>query len=379
MPPRIHVDHRYADIDVGGGVRTWIQSLMGHPDPPFDLALNEPRDRIPADRSRWVVHLHDHRRAAWLDEYSRARDLGAALVTTVHNHAPYCPSQSKYFERLGRPCPIPMSRVACSASRYLMRCGRRNPIVAAAEYRRTRSVLDVLRSGRIQTLVYTEFVRRQLLNQGVPADALGFAPIPMVPADWPPPAPPPEGPPRLLFTGRLSADKGLAWLLDALAASGPDVVLDVAGSGDDEPRVREHAHELGLGHRVVFHGWVDARGIRDLLARSWAAVVPSQWHEPAGIVTLEAHLAGRPVIASRVGGIPELAREGRSALLVEPGDVAGLAAAIDRLCRDGELRERLGVAGRDDVLTEHTRDRLVQVLERTYRRALERRGPPAGR
>ncbi|MDP7114404.1 MAG: glycosyltransferase, partial [Myxococcota bacterium] len=273
MPARIRVDHRYADIDAGGGVRTWIRSLMGDPDAPFDQTLNQPWDRQPADRDHRVVHLHDHRRTAWLDEYRQARNRGAGIVTTIHNHAPYCPSQSKFFQRMGRPCSIAMSPGGCMASRFLMRCGRRNPVAAVGEFRRASAVLEVLRGGRVQTLVYTEFVRRQLLDQGVPDPVIGLAPIPMTSADWPAPAPPPEAPPRLLFTGRLSPDKGLSWLIDALAAADGEVVLDVAGSGDDEHHARRRVEELGLAARVTFHGWVDAPRVRELLARCWVAVV----------------------------------------------------------------------------------------------------------
>jgi glycosyltransferase involved in cell wall biosynthesis len=123
-----------------------------------------------------------------------------------------------------------------------------------------------------------------------------------------------------------------------------------------------------LGESVRFHGWVDEGRIDELAANARAIVFPAVWHEPAGLATMDASARGRAVLASRSGGIPEFAIEGRNALLVSPGDDAALAAGIQRLCDDWELAKRLGEEGR--VLAEgpFSLPRHLAELDRIYGR-----------
>ena len=127
-----------------------------------------------------------------------------------------------------------------------------------------------------------------------------------------------------------------------------DVRLDVAGEGLARKEMQCLAEKLGLSDKVTFHGWVPPETAKKLVEAARAVVFPSLWHEPAGLVTLEAAAYGRPVIASRVGGIPEYAHEDYS-MLVEPNDVSGLASAIEQLATDRALAETMGQRGREAV------------------------------
>jgi glycosyltransferase involved in cell wall biosynthesis len=100
-----------------------------------------------------------------------------------------------------------------------------------------------------------------------------------------------------------------------------------------------------------------------------AMILPSI-NEGTPVSAIEALAAGRPVVATRVGGVPDVVREGEDGFLVEPGDVDALAERLARLAADPELRERLGAAGRARVIPRYSVERLVDDVDRLYRSLL---------
>jgi glycosyltransferase involved in cell wall biosynthesis len=168
---------------------------------------------------------------------------------------------------------------------------------------------------------------------------------------------------RMGFVGRLTSQKGLSFLLRALAAEKRPFRLDVAGSGPLEGQLRREARSLALSERVCFHGVVEevVQYIRgwDLL------VLPSIW-EGCPYSVLESLACGRPVLGTRVGGMEELISDGRSGWLADPEDVASLSHALSRIPWDrGELC-RMGKVGRAHVEEEHTLDRMVDRILKVY-------------
>lgn len=170
------------------------------------------------------------------------------------------------------------------------------------------------------------------------------------------PAPVPSGHPRLLYVGRLersSAWKGVDVLIRALARvreSIPDVALEMVGDGDAVPDLRALASELGVASAIE---WSGALTHRDLVAhyqRAHAIVLPSLTEsESFGMSLIEAMACARPVIASRVGGVPFVVRPGVDGVLVAPGDDVELAAACVRVLRDPERANAMGAEGRRAV------------------------------
>jgi glycosyltransferase involved in cell wall biosynthesis len=149
------------------------------------------------------------------------------------------------------------------------------------------------------------------------------------------------------FAGRLMAAKALDVGLAALARV-PGVSLLVIGDGPDRARLELLAAELGLDGRVRFLGVRSREEVLRTLHAVDAAVLPSRWENFPHLV-VEALAVGTPVIASAVGGVPELVRDGENGLLVPPGDAAALAAAIERLVADAALRDRLAAAAAQSV------------------------------
>ena len=123
----------------------------------------------------------------------------------------------------------------------------------------------------------------------------------------------------------------------------PEVALVVAGDGPERAALEQTALELELDGRVSFVGAVPRERVLRLFRAADASVLPSAWENfPHTVV--EALAVGCPLIATAVGGVPEVVRDGENGLLVAPRDPEALAAAIERFFVDAELRARLGAA-----------------------------------
>jgi len=172
--------------------------------------------------------------------------------------------------------------------------------------------------------------------------------------------------PMLAFAGRITRQKALGIALAAIARV-DGVSLLIAGDGPDLPEVRREASERGLDERVRFLGPLDRDGVLALFRAADASVLSSSWENfPHTVV--ESLAVGTPVIATAVGGVPELVRDGENGLLVGMGGVDALAAAIDRVVSESGLRERLAAAAAQSV--EHLRpERIYAQLEEILREA----------
>lgn len=189
----------------------------------------------------------------------------------------------------------------------------------------------------------------------------------------PPPGPikpPPAHPPRLVCLGRLHSEKGFDVALVAaelLARHWPDLELVVAGEGPARPELEALARRGSLSDRVSFPGWVAPDDVHAMLAGAAVVPVPSI-HEGFGLVALEAALAARPVVASRVEGIPEVVLDGETGLLVPPGDPEALAEAIGGLLEDPERGAALGARARELAIERFGIERCVEGYIDVYER-----------
>ncbi len=174
-------------------------------------------------------------------------------------------------------------------------------------------------------------------------------------------------PATVAFTGRCSAAKGIEELLQAtreVARAHPGLKLELAGDGDLES-VARRAAQLGLAGTVTLHGWIGERQRDSLLARATVFVLPSH-AEGSPMSLLEAMAAGCPVVASDVGGIPDVIVDGFNGLLVPAGDAAALAHALQRLLADPALATEMGRAARATIASRFTPERAMAKLERVY-------------
>jgi len=155
--------------------------------------------------------------------------------------------------------------------------------------------------------------------------------------------------PYLLCIGTVQPRKNLLRLIDALAAAPDAPRLVIAGRRGwlAEP-IERRAAALGIAGRVRFTGYLDDRDLPALYAGATAFVFPSLY-EGFGMPVLEAMAAGTPVLTANTSALPEVA--GDAALLIDPGDVAAIAAGLSQISHDTALRQRLSVAGRQRAAT----------------------------
>lgn len=203
-----------------------------------------------------------------------------------------------------------------------------------------------------RVVVQTGLERALMVSLGVPPGKIETIPDGVDLSEFPfggAPRPARDGPPVALFVGRLDLrQKGLLPLVRAVAAlpSSARPSLHLAGADwGGAAAVRRLADALGIADRIEILGALPRSRLLDEYRHADLFVLPSSF-EPFGIVLLEAMAAGLPVVASRVGGIPEVVEEGVTALLCPSDDPPALAAALGALTADEPLRRRLGAAGR---------------------------------
>ena len=180
----------------------------------------------------------------------------------------------------------------------------------------------------------------------------------------------PKGEPGggVVYAGRLSDEKGVDTLVDAVA-SDPALTLDIAGDGPARPALERLVAERGAAERIRFHGRLDTDALQDLLRASSVAAVPSRWSENMPLAVLEAFAAGLPVVATDLGGLPELIEPGVDGEVVPPNDHAALGAALRRMVDDPARALAMGAAGRAKVERDHAADAHLARLHEIYREA----------
>jgi glycosyltransferase involved in cell wall biosynthesis len=189
-------------------------------------------------------------------------------------------------------------------------------------------------------------------------------------------APAAPGDEHLVFLGHLCEAKGIGDLLQAFAAIAherPAARLTLAGTGD-AAAVRAMARASGIERRVALPGWVDGEDKARLLAAATLFVLPSH-AEGVPMSILEAQSLGVAVVATEVGGVPDIVEHGSNGWLVPPRDPPALAAALTRLLDDGALRARLARAGAARACTDYAAESVVARVDRLYAELLNAATP----
>ncbi len=227
---------------------------------------------------------------------------------------------------------------------------------------------------RAEFQAISESTRDDLIERGVSAERIrvihpGVDPVVFCPD----PAVGRSSPPSFLYVGRLKRYKGVDLAIRALALARrkrPELSLDIAGSGDDRPRLEAIARRLGQGEAVRFHGFVPEARKLALLRSTWGNLFPSP-KEGWGITVVEAAACGTPSLASDSPGLRDSVRAGETGYLVPHGDADAMAARMLELAANPALVERLGQAGRrfaESLTWDHAAD-----LTETHLRALSGR------
>ncbi len=288
-----------------------------------------------------VVHVHNFFPLLSPSVYDACRALGVPVVQTLHNYRLTCPNAILYRagkvceDCLGKPLPWPGVMRGC------YRDSRVQSAVVAAMIAGHR-LRGTWRERVDAFIALTSFQRDLLLKAGLPPEKLHVKPN----FTFEP------GPRRIdaapeafaLFVGRLSEEKGLSTVIEAYQRHGIQVPLWIVGDGPMRPFLEAHAAGL---NQVLFLGRRPHEDVLEFMRQARFLVFPSNWYETFGLAIIEAFSVGLPVVASRLGAIPELLAGGERGWLVDPDDPAAWATALKTADEDHAGRARRAVAARE--------------------------------
>ena len=177
--------------------------------------------------------------------------------------------------------------------------------------------------------------------------------------------------PTILCIGRLIKDKGFDLAIDALKnvlKYSPSANLIIAGDGTERKYLEKKALNLGLSNAVRFTGWVPPEEVPDLMNKATLVVVPSRWEEPFCLVALQAAQMGRPVVASKTGGMPETVLDKKTGLLFEKENIKDLEEKILFVIQNPHASIRMGKTAKKRAETKFNMGRVVRQYDSLFKK-----------
>lgn len=295
------------------------------------------------------------------------RDAGVPAVWTLHDYRLICPNS--HLLSHGKICED------CKGGKFrsciVRRCkkGSLAASTVAALEARVHSFLDL--PGLVSTFVSpSRFLQEKFVEFGWSRERLVHIRNFLTREQLDRPSGDDRG--YALYLGQIESWKGVGTLL-AAAGRVPEVPVVFAGDGTARADLERAATASGIGN-VRFEGHLSGERLREIVEGASFVVVPSECYENCPYSVMEAMAAGKPVVATRLGGLPELVADGVNGFLVDPGNDAALANAMRRLAGDPALRDALGARGRERALAEFSPDLHYHRIHAVYETAL---GTPA--
>ena len=295
------------------------------------------------------------------------RDEGIPVVHTAHEYKLVCPAYHLYIHHEGEIC----ERCLGGAYRHIIthRCLKNSlaasTLAGVSQYLHRWS--GIYENNIDLFIAPSQFLAGKLSEGGIPAEQIRYLHNALDLSEYEPDFTPGD---YAVFLGRLQPEKGVRTLLEAMR-NVPSGKLKIVGEGEDAGTLKAYAATHGL-ENVEFMGYRTGDELRALMRGAAFLVLPSEWYENCPMVTLEAYAYGKPVVASRIGGIPESIDEGETGLLYEPGDAAQLAERMNTLFADRAKMEAMGRAGRRKV-ERYGEDHYGDLMA-IYEEAIARRG-----
>ncbi|NQV13145.1 MAG: glycosyltransferase family 4 protein [Parcubacteria group bacterium] len=306
-----------------------------------------------------IAHVHNIYHQLSPSILSALKKKGVPIVMTVHDFKLMCPAYLFYSQ--GEVCE------KCKRYRYY-NCVRRRCVkdsYGASLVNMTEMyihrLLRIYKNNVDKFICPSVFLRDKLVEFGFPKEKLVVVPH-FVDCQS---IEPQYGGDYILYLGRLSREKGVATLLQAMTQV-EGVKLKIAGSGPLEDDLRAQKEKLNLD-QVEFMGFLAGGGLQRAIAGASLIAVPSESYETFGLSVIEAYAHGKPVIASRIGALPEVVKEGETGYLFESGKADELADKIKQALADQAGLEKMGEKARRYVAREFTPEKYYDALLEVYR------------
>jgi len=303
-----------------------------------------------------VIHSHNTFPLISPSLYWAAERAGVPVVQTLHNFRLMC--LNALFLREGRVCEDCMGHLPWRGVARACYRGSRAASAVLAGMLALQRELGTYRNKVARYIALNEFCRGKFIEGGLPAERVLVKPNFV---DFAAPQPAPRA--GLLFVGRLSIEKGMATLAAAMALL-PDAQLRVAGDGPEAGLLDGMAGVAKLGS-------LPGEAVRQEMSHAAVLVVPSIWYENFPRTLVEAFACGLPVIASRIGALAELVRDGETGLLFEPGNPRDLADKMAWALAHPELTAAMGRNARAQYETEFSAEVNYRRLMEIYQEAID--------
>ncbi len=314
-----------------------------------------------------VAHFHNTFPLISPSAYYACQLAGVAVVQTVHHYRWGCPAATLY--RDGHICEDCLGKaVAWPAAVHGCYHGSRPTSAVIGAMNAVHELAGTWRTRVDRYIALSHFQRRKLLAAGLPA---GLVEVKGNFVD-PDPGIGERRAAHMLFVGRLVPEKGIGTLLRAWqAANGTLPALQIVGDGALAETVSRASRDVPgvewLGQRTTAE-------VQVLMGQAAALLVPSEWHEPFGLVAIEAFARGTPVIAARSGALPEIVEHGRTGLLFPAADADAVVSQVRWAAAHPLELTGMGRAGRQVFEQEYTASSNYAQLLDIYRRTLDARG-----
>lgn len=296
------------------------------------------------------------------------------IIITIRDYWYLCPSYT-LLNCDGKPCTINEYSDDCSscfAKKNNLETNRADYHLWNSEFARRRaSMVRTINKTDVITFV-SDYLRQQYLTHGVSKEKtrVVHAGVPFRKVDYQVKEKP-NSPLQIAFLGYASAIKGTYFFLQSLTQwNEAPIIVHFFGGLEDEDLFYDHARMLN-NVRVVSHGPYDQSDIQNLLYEIDVGVVPSLWPDTAPQVIFDFFASGKPVIASRVGGIPEFVRHQHDGLLFEPGDHDDLLKCLTEVARNRSLLRRL----KENVIFPKTSNQYAEEIYSLYLDLIQNRRP----
>lgn len=314
-----------------------------------------------------IAHLHNFCHQLSPSFIPELKRLGVPVVMTLHDYKVACPVQTLLSN--GKVCE------ACGHGRYYNAVARRctkNSVLKSAvnsvEMYLHKTVLGTY--GHIDAFISpSRFLISKVREMGFSAPEITYIPNFVDSSEYAPSYEPEER--SVVFVGRLSEEKGLLTLIEA-ARGLEDITFKVIGDGPMREALALKVSREAI-YNIKFLGYMSGNDLRHEIAKSLFAAVPSEWYENNPRSIIEAFALGKPVVGSRIGGIPELVRDGVNGATFEPGNAAELREKISALANDRLRIIDLGKNARAFVETEFDSKKHYEKLMAVYEGAMRKR------
>jgi glycosyltransferase involved in cell wall biosynthesis len=303
-----------------------------------------------------VIHSHNTFPLVSPSLYWTAERFGVPVVQTLHNFRLMC--VNALFLREGNVCEKCMGRFPWPGIVHACYRGSRPASVAVAGMLALHRAIGTFRDRVTRYIALNEFSRKKFIEGGLPEDRIVVKPNFV---DLPHPSD--EDRSGILFVGRLSTEKGVAVLAHAAALQSA-VQIRVAGVGPDAALLKGIRGVTQLGH-------VTSEIVREEMNKSVALTVPSICYENFPRTIVEAFACALPVIASRIGGLPDIVEEGKTGLLFEPGNSEDLANKMRWAVTHPQEMAAMGLEARLRYESRYTAERNYEQLLTVYRSAID--------